>query len=92
MKKCVLCNQSFEGYGNNPEPLSDKGRCCDICNDIKVIPARLNIEIIQNPFLTNSAKIIISREDYKTLLKRLLSLDNDKTNQQFYNHELQRIK
>jgi len=40
-KKCVLCKKTFEGYGNNPAPLKEKGECCDICNDIKVIPARL---------------------------------------------------
>lgn len=42
-KKCILCNKIFNGYGNNPEPLSNKGMCCDICNDTKVIPARLNL-------------------------------------------------
>ncbi len=31
--KCVLCGIHFKGYGHNPEPLSDKGRCCDNCND-----------------------------------------------------------
>jgi hypothetical protein len=47
---CVLCGAPCEpwpdgdppgGYGNNPQPLSDIGRCCDTCNMTKVIPARL---------------------------------------------------
>lgn len=40
---CVLCGESFNGWGNNPEPLADydDGLCCDDCNAIKVIPARL---------------------------------------------------
>jgi hypothetical protein len=38
--KCVLCGYKIFGYGNNAQPLA-KGRCCDICNDTKVIPARL---------------------------------------------------
>lgn len=38
---CCLCNISFTGYGNNPDPLNEgKGRCCDQCNQSKVIPAR----------------------------------------------------
>lgn len=40
---CCLCGQTFVGYGNNPWPLSHdiNDRCCDRCNDTKVIPARL---------------------------------------------------
>ena len=30
---CVLCGIHFRGYGHNPEPLADEGRCCDNCND-----------------------------------------------------------
>lgn len=30
---CVLCKETFTGYGNNPEPLEFEGRCCDTCND-----------------------------------------------------------
>ena len=40
--KCVLCGKVFEGFGNNPQPLAD-GKCCDSCNFLKVIPARLEI-------------------------------------------------
>ena len=29
------------GYGNNPWPVEDKGECCSMCNDLMVIPARL---------------------------------------------------
>ena len=43
--KCCLCGKEIKGYGNNPQPLNDspKARCCDKCNIIKVIPARLSI-------------------------------------------------
>jgi DNA-directed RNA polymerase subunit RPC12/RpoP len=41
--KCVICNKEFEGYGNNPEPVKNKGRCCDECNAKFVIPARLKM-------------------------------------------------
>lgn len=38
---CVLCGEEIEGYGNNPAPLADEGKCCDSCNSKRVIPARL---------------------------------------------------
>jgi len=49
---CVLCGNPCEpwheeptGYGHNPEPLADLGRCCDNCNATKVIPARLGMMV-----------------------------------------------
>lgn len=39
MKQCVICHKSFDGWGNNPEPLSD-GECCSKCNDERVLPLR----------------------------------------------------
>ena len=41
-KTCVLCKSEFYGFGNNPEPLADEGRCCDSCNT-DVIMKRLEI-------------------------------------------------
>ena len=38
---CILCKGEIVGYGNNPDPLSTTGRCCDTCNDVRVIPARM---------------------------------------------------
>lgn len=40
---CCLCGKTFLGYGNNPSPLNnEKGaRCCDDCNDFRVVPARI---------------------------------------------------
>jgi hypothetical protein len=29
--------------GNNPEPVSSVGRCCDACNWNEVIPARIGL-------------------------------------------------
>jgi hypothetical protein len=39
--KCVLCDETFKGYGNNPAPLKKTGRCCDFCNS-KVVMARIS--------------------------------------------------
>lgn len=40
-KICVICGEAFTEFGNNPAPIKAKGECCDVCNDTKVIPARL---------------------------------------------------
>ena len=39
--KCSICNEDFEGFGNNPNPISTTGRCCDNCN-YDVIIERIN--------------------------------------------------
>ena len=40
IKKCILCKKEIEGFGNNALPI-ESGRCCDSCNNTKVIPVRL---------------------------------------------------
>ncbi len=42
-KKCKICGNKYQGDGHNAEPIV-KGRCCNVCNYMEVIPARL-IEI-----------------------------------------------
>ncbi len=62
--KCCLCNKEIkkkytpkgELYwkdGNNAQPLKD-GRCCDSCNDNKVIPER--IKRLNNEYNLNESK------------------------------------
>jgi hypothetical protein len=59
---CCLCGQPCEpwvlgesGWGHNPEPLAGSpNRCCNTCNDTKVIPAR--IQIMTNYPIPNSKK------------------------------------
>lgn len=43
--KCSICDNEIPvkgnwDQGNNAEPINN-GRCCDVCNDTVVIPARL---------------------------------------------------
>jgi hypothetical protein len=38
-ERCVICGDRFDGPGHNPEPLKQKGRCCNTCN-LAVINAR----------------------------------------------------
>lgn len=39
---CCICGDDFEGYGNNPVPYKESGKCCDACNRKFVIPARIS--------------------------------------------------
>lgn len=39
-KICNICGKSYEGYGNNAQPVKN-GRCCDKCNATVVIPRRI---------------------------------------------------
>lgn len=39
---CPICGKKFTGYGNNPRPVKNEGRCCDNCNRNAVIPARIH--------------------------------------------------
>ena len=43
--KCCICGCYYEGWGNNPSPVSNSeyARCCDLCNTTVVIPARLKL-------------------------------------------------
>jgi hypothetical protein len=38
---CSICGASFEGYGNNPAPVTFEGRACNSCNATEVFPARI---------------------------------------------------
>ena len=39
--RCCICGEVYWGEGNNPEPYKQVGKCCDNCNLVYVIPARL---------------------------------------------------
>jgi hypothetical protein len=40
--KCSICGKIYAGFGNNPWPINE-GRCCDQCNEEKVLPARIKL-------------------------------------------------
>lgn len=46
--ECCICGKEFEGYGNNPYPVckGEDDRCCDECDAMYVIPARI-VELIR---------------------------------------------
>ena len=55
--KCCICSKKFSGYGNNPQPVKDEGRCCDKCNKKTILPARLKMmSVIKNLGLNESIR------------------------------------
>jgi len=41
---CYFCGEPYKNYGHNPEPLAKfEQRCCEVCNDTKVIPTRIEL-------------------------------------------------
>lgn len=38
---CSICGKPYTNWGNNAQPVNN-GRCCDTCNYMKVIPARID--------------------------------------------------
>ena len=42
---CCICGKRFKGYGNNPWPVKEDGRCCDECN--KTVVEKRAIEVIE---------------------------------------------
>lgn len=40
--KCCICKKELKGTGNNANPIKD-GRCCDSCNQLYVIKARIEL-------------------------------------------------
>lgn len=39
---CCICGRKFIGYGYNPYPVKEEGRCCKLCNYTVVLEERLN--------------------------------------------------
>ena len=41
--ECCICHKIFTDWGNDPWPVNkdNDARCCDACNGIYVLPARL---------------------------------------------------
>ena len=41
--KCCLCGNISYGYGHDPYPLRNSGKCCDKCNQLVVLRRLSNI-------------------------------------------------
>lgn len=40
--KCIICGKEFYSSGNDADPVSIDGRCCDRCYTEYVVPARID--------------------------------------------------
>ena len=40
-KICAICKDFYSGYGYDADPVRPGKRCCDLCRDCIVLPARL---------------------------------------------------
>ena len=70
--QCVICENNFEGFGNNPYPLSEDGRCCDVCN-IDVIVERFR-NIVSKEGELNKSKVL-EEVDYSLDHKHIVSTE-----------------
>lgn len=54
--KCCICGVTFEGYGNNPWPVvnDEDARCCDLCNSLEVVPARIR-KMMEKAYVTEQS-------------------------------------
>lgn len=49
--QCCICGRPKLGYGNNPWPIANSGKCCDPCNYKYVVRARQAFPEITPPQL-----------------------------------------
>jgi DNA-directed RNA polymerase subunit RPC12/RpoP len=69
---CVLCGGRFEGWGNNPAPITNRGRCCDECNWRIVIPIRLLLSQLYEH--RGELRKLLERRKLRIENRRLLAL------------------
>lgn len=64
---CSICQRLIAGsYGNNAEPVND-GRCCDSCDSLVVIPARLRQMARADPD-SNAARVLNRAADIQRMI------------------------
>lgn len=70
--KCAICGKELRSkYGNNPYPVvqDNEARCCDMCNDNFVIPARIDgVNTIEKEISgDNATKILYTIDKLKEM-------------------------
>ena len=59
--KCKICNETIFGHGHNAQPVTN-GRCCDVCQDTKVLPLRLDLMLNESPAFQMFARMMQDME------------------------------
>ena len=55
--KCVICQQTYTGFGHNADPIAN-GKCCDVCQDTKVLPLRLDLFLNESPAFQMFSRLV----------------------------------
>lgn len=72
--KCSICGKEIAGFGNNPWPVRrpEDARCCDSCDNLFVIPARIVSNNLPPENFEKFSKAL-DKESYSKLLELFLS-------------------
>ena len=87
MQECCICGKEFRGYGNNPWPVMEEGRCCDECNFDTVLPARLagaSKKVKTKDSLDDLNRLIDSEKDAITLYTEAIKNSGDGIEKSIY--------
>lgn len=60
--KCTICRIDIQGHGNNPSPVKEKGKCCDTCNTLVVLPHRLRAAGMSEDEIQSYLEMVLDRE------------------------------
>ena len=55
--KCVICQATYTGFGHNAHPIAN-GQCCDVCQDTKVLPLRLDLFLSESPAFQMASRLV----------------------------------
>ena len=84
---CVLCRDALDVLykngiaiwtdGHNAEPMSS-GRCCNYCNDTKVIPARIRLIAGEDPKIEAFYEVLLEMDELMSSVQRVWDLESSK--------------
>ena len=55
--KCIICQETYTGFGHNAHPIAN-GKCCDVCQDTKVLPLRLDLMFSESPAFQMASRLV----------------------------------
>ena len=55
--KCVICQATYTGLGHNAYPIAN-GKCCDVCQDTKVLPLRYDLFLSESPAVQMISRLV----------------------------------
>ena len=55
--KCVICQATYTGFGHDAHPIAN-GKCCDVCQDTKVLPLRYDLFLSESPAVQMISRLV----------------------------------